>query len=143
MSSKKGKAFAPSGFSAYLKKLGVSLLLSVFISAVLLVAISAIIYKTSNPLHYISTVGYILFFLSALACGFTFAKMKVFKGAISGLIGGFCLVCIMFVISLFFDRSGEKSSFTVLLLYLAYIAVAAIGGFLGSAKRVKAKHRRH
>ena len=122
------------------KSFAVAGAVSVLFSAFVIIILALVAYSRENPGAFVRPLSYLALAISALGCGIINAKVRKKASLISGLIGGFIFVIVMFICSLFFGDSSI-SSVTGIIIYICFILVAGIGGIIGGAKRIKGKRR--
>ena len=119
----------------------ISTVLSMLTALALLLIFSIISYRAQNPSSYIRPFGYTVLALSSFITGYISSKAQKHMHLISGLIGGFIIVALMFVSSLFFSDGTEISALASVGIYALYILISGLGGIFGGVKRVKGKRR--
>ena len=113
---------------------------SIFALSFLLV-LSLIAYKNADPTSLILPFSYICICVSALIPGFVAGKTRKKQGALIGLVSGTVIVFVMYIGALI--MGGGRFSLSMLLLYATVLALATLGGIIGTQKRTKKRRRHH
>lgn len=130
--SEKGKRPLLSG-------LLLSLLLSLFLSFLFLLLLSFLLYKTEDPLRFLTPALYITPMLCSFLSGFFLARSHRAGGALLGLLSGAVLALLLLVIGLIL--AGGKLPLSSLLLYGPVLLFSPLGAALAQ-KRTGRKRRK-
>lgn len=119
-----------------------SLILTLGMMLLLLLAGASVAYADENPTAYILPLSYGISLFSAFFCGFICARMRKRQGLFCGLLSGGGIV-LLFVIGLFVFAGGEADALSLLLFYTILFLLAVFGGIIGGMQKVGSKkHRR-
>ncbi len=114
----------------------------IFSLAFLLVA-ALCTYSTSDPASLIQPLSYVALFLAALIAGLSSGKYYGQRGAFVGFLSGLLFSVVLFFVSLASGQFDTESLPVLLITYLAFSVIAAIGGVIGGKKKEKRRNRRH
>ena len=108
-------------------------------SVLLLLIVSFVCYRASDPDFLLWPLSLGALYLSCLVAGFAAIKRRRADALLCGGLSGLCLGVFFFVLSLFLRRAQSPSlSLTLSLLLRALMVVfSGIGGFLGLGKHKK------
>lgn len=116
-----------------------SLLLSLFLSFLFLLLLSFLLYKTEDPLRFLTPALYISPVLCSFLCGFFLAKGQRAGGALIGLLSGAVLALLLLAVGLILG--GGKLPLSSLLLYALVLLFSPLGAAL-TQKRAGRKRRK-
>ena len=92
-----------------------------------------ICYSSGDPNSLIDIVAIVSVYLSSLACGFAAVKKNRSSALLCGSLSGVFMMLFFIICSIFFGSNAESEfKFPVsILLRVAIIAVAVLGGYMG------------
>lgn len=114
--------------------------LAAFLALTLLAAWVA--YRQSDPLSAMRPLSYAVMLLSFFFVGWLAARLRGRQFLISGILAGVALAAVMAVLMLTLCGEGTPDGGRMLLTYPLGVALAALGGLLGSLKRERRVRRR-
>lgn len=126
--SRAPKGLIPCSLTGVTVAVGAMLLLSL--------ALSAVVYSTSDPSAYVTPVAFTVLYISALAGGFTASRLNRHSAVLCGVTVGMVLLVIMFVFSLAV-KSSLGADYGVegeIGLRAAVIVCSLMGAFIGVMK---------
>jgi putative membrane protein (TIGR04086 family) len=123
-----------------------AVLLSLAITALsllsLLLLASALLLKTDNPLALIPACGNGCALFCAFLCGYLAARLRGRQGLIVGAAAGLGYLLVYLLVATVLVGEGNLEIGMLLFSCLFFLALAVLGGMLGSLKRERRRRRR-
>ena len=112
-------------------------LVGVLVTLVLSFLFSALALAIPDPDAALGVLAYVSLALASLFVGICCIKCDGERRVFASLVGGGMYALILFTVSLFMRTDNSPSLILSLLVYLACIGIAAVGGALGKPKRAR------
>ena len=134
------KSPAPRGILACSLR---GLIASVFCLAILLFPISAIVYASADPNHYVIPASLLILYVSSLVGGFSAAKLNRGSALLCGILTGLLYLAILIPCSLLIDPTLSSDPGVALSLGLKGIllVVSVLGALIGVTNKKKRKRK--